>query len=105
MIASGSDDQTIRLWDVGTGECLKILFGHSSPVYSVAFNSNGTTVISGSHGGIIKLWNTQTEECLLTLRSDRLYERMNITGVRGLTVAQKAMLLELGAIEDDTPGM
>src|SRR6266480_2489219 len=36
-----------------------------------------------------------------TLRSDRPYEHMNITDVKGLTVDQKAMLKALGAIEDD----
>jgi hypothetical protein len=42
----------------------------------------------------------QTGECLKTLRSDRPYERMNITGVKGLTEAQKATLKALGAVED-----
>jgi len=41
----------------------------------------------------------QTDECLKTLRSDRPYERMNITGVKGLTEAQKATLKALGAVE------
>jgi hypothetical protein len=36
---------------------------------------------------------------LATLRSDRLYERMNIAGVTGLTEAQKATLKALGAVE------
>jgi len=35
----------------------------------------------------IKLWDVQTGECLKTLRPDRPYERMNITGVTGLTEA------------------
>jgi len=41
----------------------------------------------------------QTVECLKTLRADRPYERMNITGVKGLTEAQKATLKALEAIE------
>jgi hypothetical protein len=42
-----------------------------------------------------------TRECLKTIRADRPYERMNITGVTGLTEAQKATLKALGAIEED----
>jgi hypothetical protein len=42
----------------------------------------------------------ETGECVKTLRSDRPYERMNITGVKGLTNAEIATLKALGAVED-----
>jgi hypothetical protein len=48
----------------------------------------------------IKLWDVLTGECLKTLRSKRPYEGMNITGVAGLTEAEKATLKALGAVED-----
>jgi WD40 repeat protein/transcriptional regulator with XRE-family HTH domain len=99
-IVSGSDDQTIRLWDVQTGECLKTLQGHTSWVHSVAFSPDGNMLASGSDDGTIKLWDVQTGECLKTLRSDRPYERMNITGVTGLTEAQRTALRALGAVEN-----
>nr|WP_256871899.1 hypothetical protein [Nostoc sp. TCL26-01] len=54
---------------------------------------------SGSNDETIKLWDVQTGECLKTLRSDRPYEGMNITGVTGITDAQKATLRSLGAVE------
>jgi hypothetical protein len=38
---------------------------------------------------------------LRTLRRDRPYERLNITEIKGLTEAQQASLLALGAIEDN----
>ena len=53
----------------------------------------------GTDEGIIMLWERQTGKCLATLRSDRPYERMNISGVTGLTEAQKTSLKILGAIE------
>jgi WD40 repeat protein len=56
---------------------------------------------SGSKDETIKLWDVSTGECLKTLRSNRPYEGMNITGVTGLTSAQKATLLALGAVEDE----
>jgi WD40 repeat protein len=54
---------------------------------------------SGSQDETIKLWNPATGDCLKTLRADRLYEGMNIQGATGLTVAQKATLKTLGAID------
>jgi ATP/maltotriose-dependent transcriptional regulator MalT len=55
MLASGGQDETIRLWDTGTGRCLSIL------------------------------------------RGERPYERLNISGVTGLTEAEKASMRALGA--------
>ena len=43
-------------------------------------------------------------ELLQTLRRDRLYERLNITGIRGLTEAQQASLRALGAFEETSVG-
>jgi WD40 repeat protein len=54
---------------------------------------------SGSQDETIKLWDVKTGECVKTLRADRLYEGMSITDVKGLTVAQKATLKALGAVE------
>jgi len=49
----------------------------------------------------IKLWDIATRECLNTLRGDRPYEGMNITGVTDITAAQEATLQALGAIIAD----
>ncbi len=100
LLASGSDDQTARLWDVSSGQCLNTLYGHSHWVTSVALSPDGQNLTSGSYDGTINLWDWQTGEYLRTLRSDRPYERMNITQVQGLTEAQKATLRLLGAVEE-----
>ncbi len=100
-LASASFDQTVRLWEVSSGQCLAILSGHNHWVRSVAFSPDGNTLVSSSYDGEIKLWNSQTGACLRTLRSDRPYERMNITGVQGLTEGQKVTLGLLGAIEEE----
>ena len=104
ILASGSHDQTVRLWNTKTGDNLSVLRGHTSWIWSVAFSPDGTMIASGSDDGTIKLWHTQSGECLRTLRADRPYERMNITGVTGLTEVQKAALRALGAIEPPTSG-
>ena len=47
-VASGSEDNTVKLWDVTSGECLQTLEGHSNDVNSVSFSPDGTKVASGS---------------------------------------------------------
>ncbi|MBG1259620.1 hypothetical protein F8S20_11070 [Nostoc sp. BAE] len=66
LLASGSDDTTIKLWNAFTGECLKTLWGHSSWVNSVSFSPDGRLLASGSYDQTVKLWNWQTGECLHT---------------------------------------
>lgn len=69
-------------------------------VYSVAFSPNNKIIASGSEDGKIKLWDVKTGNCIKTLRTERLYEKINITGVKGLTEAEKSTLKALGAVED-----
>ena len=66
-LASGSWDQTIRLWDVETEQLLHILTGHTSHVTSVAFSLDGQTLVSGSWDSTIRLWNPNTGEHQKTL--------------------------------------
>ncbi len=98
-LASGNGDPTVKLWDVNTGQCLKNLEGHAKWVWSVVFSPDGRTLASGSEDATIKVWDVKTGECLKTLKSAKLYEGMNITGVTGLTEAQKATLKALGALK------
>ncbi|MBD1927488.1 pentapeptide repeat-containing protein [Trichocoleus sp. FACHB-90] len=98
ILASASDDYTVRLWDVSTGECLKICQGHSDRVWSVIFSPQGNNLASGGHDETIKLWDVETGECIKTFRSERPYEGLNISGVTGLTEAQKDTLKGLGAV-------
>ncbi len=103
LLASSSDDQTICLWDVAGSpleQPRRILRGHAGRIRTIAFSPDGKTLASGSDDGTIKLWDVQAGTCIQTLRSDRPYERMSITGVRGLTDGQKSALRALGAIED-----
>jgi COMPASS component SWD3 len=53
-------DESVRIWDVKTGKCLKILPAHSDPVSSVHFNRDGTLIVSGSFDGLCRIWETAT---------------------------------------------
>lgn len=60
VVASGSYDNTVILWDAATAKQLRSLAGHSSLVTSVAFSSDGQEVASGSDDGAIKIWDAAT---------------------------------------------
>src|SRR5262249_47884816 len=59
-LASGSADNTIKLWDVTTRQELATLDGHTGLVYAVAFSPDGHTLASGGADYAIKLWDVTT---------------------------------------------
>ncbi|KAF5877798.1 putative beta transducin-like protein [Botrytis fragariae] len=87
VVASGSWDQTIRLWDVATGESLQTLEGHSLSVDSVAFSPDGKVLASGSGDQTIRLWDVATGESLQTLESHSRWVRSVAFSLDGKVVA------------------
>ena len=66
FIISGSEDKTIRIWDVESAECIKILEGHTSRVQSIALSKNNQFVVSGSFDKTVRLWDRGTGESIKT---------------------------------------
>ncbi|EED16650.1 WD-repeat protein, putative [Talaromyces stipitatus ATCC 10500] len=67
LVASGSVDYTIKLWDLATGTLRQTLEGHSSSVRAVAFSPKGKLVASGSDDKTVKLWDLATGTLRQTL--------------------------------------
>ncbi len=66
-LASGSNDDSIILWNVADGQPYKVLTGHQDDVLSVAFNPTGSLLASGSADKSIILWDTNTLEKIKVL--------------------------------------
>jgi hypothetical protein len=68
QLASASSDNTVKVWDLVTGQELLTLEGHSSDVCAVAFSPDGTRLATAGRDGTIKLWDAATGQEALTLR-------------------------------------
>ncbi|UBF24245.1 WD40 repeat domain-containing protein [Kovacikia minuta CCNUW1] len=84
LLASGSQDQTIQLWEITTPlpasrahqaspelivHPLRTLEGHTSWIRCIAFRPDGQTLASASSDGAVKLWQVTTGECLHTFQA------------------------------------
>ena len=95
---SGGFNGNIKIWDVNTGECCHTVQAHAHMLWALAFSPDGTLLASGGEGDTIKLWDTQSWQCIDAFQLPGPYEGMNLTGVTGLSTAQKTSLQALGAI-------
>ena len=60
LLASASNDKTVRLWNPQTGQEVQVLEGHTSWVTAVAFSHDGLLLASASYDATVRLWNPQT---------------------------------------------
>jgi len=67
LLASASDDHTVKLWRVSDGALLATLEGHYEEVTSVAFSHNGEMLASGSMDRTIKLWSVSERTLIRTM--------------------------------------
>ncbi|WOD40605.1 NB-ARC domain-containing protein [Nodosilinea sp. E11] len=104
-LASCGGDTTIKLWHLPSRRCHQTLSGHDKWVRYITFSADGDRLISCSQDETIQVWGKcVTPDGFIychqqTLRVPRPYEDMAIAGVTGLTEAQRAALIRLGASE------
>jgi len=67
---SASNDRTLKVWDLETGEQIRTLEGHTDWVRAVAVTNDGARAISASDDKTLKVWDLETGEVLGTFNGD-----------------------------------
>ncbi|KNC74874.1 hypothetical protein SARC_12589, partial [Sphaeroforma arctica JP610] len=60
LIATGSSDNTVRLWDTNTGQQKAVLLGHTSRIWDISNSAKGDFIASASADSTIKIWDVET---------------------------------------------
>lgn len=94
LLASGSLDLTVRIWDAASGDSLTTLYGHTSWVLPTTFSPDGATLASGSEDATVRLWSVETGAAVRTLTA-------HASEVRSVAFSPDGRLLASGA-EDET---
>jgi small GTP-binding protein len=66
-LASGSEDKSVKLWEVSNGKLVRSLEGHKAGVVTVSFDPSGRTLASGSEDNTVKLWEASSGKLVHTL--------------------------------------
>jgi len=67
LIASGSVDNTLRLWQTNTGKLIRTMQGHPFPILALQFSPNGSNLATGSTDSMIRLWQVADGRLLRNL--------------------------------------
>lgn len=100
LLITGDSGGMVRWWNAQSMACIQTRHGHQRAVLALSVNPIGHTVASCDDDGVIRLWGLELGELRQTLRRDRPYERLDITGLSGITEAQRASLLAQGAVDE-----
>lgn len=63
-ILTASLDNTVKLWDVKTGKCIRTQFGHVEGIWDISADT--FRIVSGAHDTFVKIWDLQSGKCMST---------------------------------------
>jgi WD40 repeat protein len=68
LLASGSFDNTARIWDLAAGECRRVLVGHTDAVHCIAFAPDASRLATASFDKTGRIWSVADGRCVQTLQ-------------------------------------
>lgn len=71
LLASGSADKTVKLWNLDTLDLMRTYRGHRDFVTALAFAPDGKTLAAAGLDGVIRLWSTASNRLIRTLRGHK----------------------------------
>jgi WD40 repeat protein len=89
LIAAGGDDHAIRVWDVATGDCRRVLREHSRLVTHLQFDSSGSTLISSGDKRAL-LWDLKNGKLQQVFAGHTGWVRCAVLGPDGRLAATGA---------------
>ena len=92
LLATGSADNTVKLWDTQSGKQIKTLTGHTGEVRSVSFSPDSKLLATGSADNTVKLWNISTGMEIQTLIEHK--------EVRSISFSPNSKLLVTGSADN-----
>jgi WD40 repeat protein len=111
LLATTSDDRTVRLWQAETGRLIHSLADHQGPVSGCAFSPDGRLLATASFDGTAKLWRVATGELVRTLTGHRTWVRAVSFSPDGRTLATagedhtvRVWRVDSGALESTLSG-
>lgn len=99
VLASASRDETVRLWNLATGEATAILHGHAGPVFGVTFSRDGRRFATGDFSGIIKVWDADTGKEIRTFHGTVIRAALSPDGKRLAFTAAEAGTIEVRDVD------
>jgi WD40 repeat protein len=92
ILATGSDDKTIKLWNIETQAEIRTLKGNNPWIWTVAFSPDGKTLASGGADNNLKLWNVSTGEELPSLKGHK-------DGIASVAFSPDGQILATGSLD------
>ena len=105
FIATGGNDNFVRVWSAADGTLVKELAGHTRHVYNVAFHPSGTALISGDLLGVLKQWEvgswnlTRDLDAKVLSKYDPTF-KADVGGIRGIDFSPDGKSLAVAGITE-----
>jgi len=80
-LACGTEDQTVKLWDIENEKTVHTFVGHNMDIYSLDYSNDGNFIVSGSGDKKAIVWDVEKQTCLCSMGNDEVGPKDGVTSV------------------------